>query len=954
VRTDAPIVGVRVRVLGPVTIEGAATLAARDRRVLGALVVEAGRLCPADRLAEALYGSTPPPTWRKVIQGSIGRLRGVLGAHAISTVAGEYRLELGDDEIDVRRLERLVVESADLTASGEHERAALTLRAALELRRGEAFVDLDGWEPGRAAAARYDELVREAEERLVHAQLCAGDHTSALAEASELVVREPLREQRWAALALAQYRLGRQGDALRSIARARRVLVDELGLGPGHDLVQLEQAILSQDASLIGPVPSEAWRTARCPYRGLSAYGVDDADWYFGRDRDIADGLATATRTGFLAIVGASGSGKSSLARAGIAPFLRREGRDIAVVTPGRSPDEVLRGLSPASVLIVDQLEELFVLCGDPETRYRFAARLDQWSAVAPVIVTLRADYLGAVAELGELAGRVQSSMLLLGGMSEADLRDAIVKPAEKAGLRLEPGLVDLLVRDIQGQPGALPLLSHALAETYERREGPVLTAAGYRAAGGVQGAVARAADGVVDGLPPAGRRAARDLFLRLVLGSDTSGPIRQRVPRDALAADPTSEAVLDALVRTRLVIADQDTVEVAHEAICRAWPRLQAWLDEDREGVRLHRHLSQAAQEWERSGREPAELYRGPRLVAALDWTARDDVDLNGTERAFLAASATRRGAEEEEARARLHRQQVTNRRLRAALAAAAVLVVVALLAGLVAFVQRGRATTQARRADAQARLAGQETARARLRTREADAGRLAAQSSVVRIGQVPLAQLLAVEAHRLDASPATLSGLMTAADGIAALRGFITSPAPVFGLAVDPAGRRAVATTNRPESSLVVFDINRSAALRDLIEPSRVNDLEAIRAAPAFPFRLTLVANRDPSSPEVAAYTREPGSRETTKTDLPLRWPRGVLSLGHVALPFPDDDPVYGLEPDVYGPAQYPLGALTVRGEAGSLVVSLADLARLRTNPFFAVIRDRIVAAIEADRSR
>jgi alpha-beta hydrolase superfamily lysophospholipase len=151
-----------------------------------------------------------------------------------------------------------------------------------------------------------------------------------------------------------------------------------------------------------------------------------------------------------------------------------------------------------------------------------------------------------------------------------------------------------------------------------------------------------------------------------------------------------------------------------------------------------------------------------------------------------------------------------------------------------------------------------------------------------------------------------------------------------------------------------LVVFDINRSAALRDLIDPSRVNDLEAIRAAPALPFRLTLVANRDPSSPDVAEYTREAGSRETTKTDLPLRWPRGVLSLGHVALPFPDDDPVYGLAPDVYGPAQYPLGALTVRGEAGTLVVSLADLARLRSNPFFAVIRDRIVAAIEADRPR
>jgi alpha-beta hydrolase superfamily lysophospholipase len=153
---------------------------------------------------------------------------------------------------------------------------------------------------------------------------------------------------------------------------------------------------------------------------------------------------------------------------------------------------------------------------------------------------------------------------------------------------------------------------------------------------------------------------------------------------------------------------------------------------------------------------------------------------------------------------------------------------------------------------------------------------------------------------------------------------------------------------------NELVIFDVNRSEALRDLIEGSLVDDLERLRTAPALAFRLTLVANRDPASLEVAAYTREPGSRQTTRTDLELRWPRGVLSLGHVALPFPADDPVYGLEPKHGGGPEYPLGALTVRGEAGTLVVPLGNLARLRSNPFFAVVRDRIVAAIEADRAR
>jgi alpha-beta hydrolase superfamily lysophospholipase len=148
-----------------------------------------------------------------------------------------------------------------------------------------------------------------------------------------------------------------------------------------------------------------------------------------------------------------------------------------------------------------------------------------------------------------------------------------------------------------------------------------------------------------------------------------------------------------------------------------------------------------------------------------------------------------------------------------------------------------------------------------------------------------------------------------------------------------------------------LVLFDINRSEALQDLVAPAFVADLERLRAAPALPFRLTLVANRAPDSNEVAAYTREAGSRDTTVSDLGLRWPRGIVSLGHVALPFPDDDPVYGLSPQRGDHPWYPLGALTVRGESGTLVVSLGNLARLRSNPFFKVIRDRIEDVIEAD---
>ena len=788
-----------MRVLGPASVDGTAPLAPRDRQVLAALVVEAGRVCPADRLAEALYGESPPATWRKVVHGSVGRLRRLLGDHAIVTTRAGYRLELGDDEIDVRRFERLVAEAERLSTAGEHERAALALAAAIELLVGDPWADLGAWEPAVAVAARYRELARHAEEQLVREELASGHHDAALAAAAELVVREPLREQRWEALALAQYRAGRQGEALRTIRRARQVLAEELGLEPGPELVGLERAILTQDPGLAGPLPEVGWHRAGCPYRGLAAYDVDDGEWFFGRGREIAVCLGIVDATGFVAVVGASGSGKSSLARAGVAPALRREGRQVAVVVPGADPDRALGGIAKGSVLVVDQLEELFVACDDERARTRFAAGVVRWSATAPVVVALRADHLGAVAELTDLAARVQAGVFLLGAMGEPELRSAIEAPATKAGLRLEPGLVDLLVRDVAGQPGALPLLSHALADTYERREGPVLTTAGYRAVGGVQGAVARAADEVIDSLPPDGRRVARDLFLRLVTAPETSDPIRQRIPRATLGDDPTTEAVLDALVGSRLVIADQDTVEIAHEAVCRAWPRLRAWLDEDREGHRLHRLLALASQEWEQSLRDPSELYRGARLVAALDWAAKDTAALNDSERAFIDASAARRDAEQHEARRRL-------RRLRATLVAVALLLVVAVIAGLLAV-----------RSDREARDQ-RDTARAAQQDAQLDA--LVSQSLALRSSNRGVAALLAVEAYRRRPDPASWSALLGTFTATPGFVGYQYLPAEryVTGALLAGTSRAVVALDGR---DLTVVDLE-SGELDPIFSPA------------------------------------------------------------------------------------------------------------------------------------
>ena len=404
---------------------------------------------------------------------------------------------------------------------GEPERASYVIGESLALWHGRALVDLEGWEPGRVEAARLEELRLEAEEARLDASLRAGRHRDVLGEAQALVAAAPLREDRWALLALAQYRSGRQGDALRTLHRARAVLAGELGVDPGPDLVALEQAILRQDPSL-APATEPAEPSASCPYLGLVPYDVGDADVFFGRDADVAACLDRLAATGVVVVVGPSGSGKSSLVRAGIAAALRPRRSIGDVVTPGARPTaraDLARQSGPAPVLVVDQCEEAVTLCDDGSEQAEFFAALAARAEQAPLVVALRADRLGGcVAASAVRAPRRAGPATCWAAMDGADLRAAIEGPAHQAGLLLEPGLVDLLVRDVEGEPGALPLLSHALRQTWEGREGRTLTVAGYRQTGGIRGAVAQSAEEIYEQASPAQRRILRDLLLRLVV----------------------------------------------------------------------------------------------------------------------------------------------------------------------------------------------------------------------------------------------------------------------------------------------------------------------------------------------------------------------------------------------------------------------------------------------------
>ena len=509
------------------------------------------------------------------------------------------------------------------------------------------------------------------------------------------------------------------------------------------------------------------------PYRGLVPYDVDDDEAFFGREREIEICLQRITDSPLLAVVGPSGCGKSSLVRAGVASRLRRAGQPVAVLTPGRDPHAALvaalETAGPTTVVIVDQLEELFAPDVASGAAHQFLDDLVERLEVAPVVVTLRADHVGSVTAHPNFARRLETGLHLVTPMTEAELREVIERPARDAGLRLEPGLVELLLRDVSGEPGGLPLLSFALAETWSNRDGRVLTVDGYLATGGLRQAIAASAERLYEGLPPNQRLLAKALFMRLVTPAPDGEAVRQRIDPSSVVTDADHRQVVDVFVRTRLVVAGDDGLEVAHEALAREWPRLRSWLDEDREGLRLLGHLRTSAHEWDRRGRDPAELQRGARLAATLDWVEAAGPALDDVERHYLDASRAAEEAELEAARARARRDARSKRRLRGLLAAAAVLLVAVLVAGLLAVRQRDRADgaardaqTQASRANAAAEDAISERDRADGAARDAEVQAVAPvprRGRPARSGRADAGETLA-EARRLGTQALVVDG--------------------------------------------------------------------------------------------------------------------------------------------------------------------------------------------------
>jgi WD40 repeat protein/DNA-binding SARP family transcriptional activator len=712
------------RILGPlsVRVDGApvAVGGPKQRALLALLLMRANRVVSRERLIGELFAEQSLNTADHALRNQVSRLRKVLAPAAadeprlVARPPG-YLLRVEPGELDLEHFEQLVEAGREALAAGDAAAAAESLRAAERLWEGRPLADLE-FEPfAQVEVERLEEIRLAAVEERIDAELALGRQLGLVSELEALGAEHPYRERFRAQLMLALYRCGRQAEGLDVYRRTRTLLNEQLGLEPGVELQELERAILVQDPALTVTVDGggKAASPLRdvCPFKGLAPFEAGDAELFFGRERLVEELAARLAEVPLLAVVGPSGSGKSSLLRAGLLPAL---GRECVVVRPGElSAAELtarVAGVLPGErlVLAVDQFEELFAPSVAEDERRAFVDALVEaaWDPERRtlILVGLRADFFGRLAPYVELADLVAPNYVLLGSMSAGELRRAIEGPAEWAGLEVEPVLVDALIDDVAGETGGLPLLSTALLDLWRERDGGILTYAAYERTGGVRSAVGRYAEAAFRSLGDDEQKVARRILLRLVDEGETGTLTRRRATRDELDADDDRVArVLATLFERRLLVADDGTVELVHEALLERWPRLVDWLEEDAQGRRLHRHLTQAASEWDAEGRDPSALYRGARLAATLEWadSADDDAGLNRLECQFLEESRT--------AFAR------ASRRLRALLALAVLLLVAALVAGAVALAARGSARRQATAAIAQ-RLGAQALVESRL----------------------------------------------------------------------------------------------------------------------------------------------------------------------------------------------------------------------------------------------
>jgi WD40 repeat protein/serine/threonine protein kinase len=594
------------------------------------------------------------------------------------------------------------------------------------------------------------------------------------------------------------------------------------------------------------------------PYKGLHAFQEADAADFYGREVLITQLLTRLGETGphsrFLAVIGPSGSGKSSVVKAGVIPALRQgkiPGSSrwfLAEMVPGTNPfqeletallsvavdappgglqnylrqdengllhavERVLPGKDTEMVLTIDQFEEIFTQVSDDDTREHFLNSL-QAAVSAPhsrlrVIITLRADFYDRpllYPGFGEMM-RKRSEVVL--PLSTDEMRLAIVGPAERAGLVVETSLLNAIITEVSEQPGALPLLQYTLTEMFGRRQSGVLTLESYRAIGGVFGSLARRAEELYTAMPPENQTAVRQIFLRLVTVGEGSEDTRRRALQNELLAavddDEIALHVIDTLGKYRLFTFDRDpetrepTIEVAHEALLREWSRLRQWLNESREDILLQRRLSTAAEEWKRVERNPSFLASGMRLSQFEQLHEIGSVSLTPVELDYLQASLADRDEHEAAERARLEHEELLERRsrdrLKALVGVFSIAAVITSFLAVVAFINFNTAQEQRDKAERNATvsnsLAMVSSANLELENNNND-----------------LAIALALEANQISDPPIEAQRMLADAALDPGTRRVFAGEddGAVFNEAVSPDGQFALAATE--SGSVVVWD--------------------------------------------------------------------------------------------------------------------------------------------------
>ena len=635
----------------------------------------------------------------------------------------------------------------------------------------------------------------------------------------------------------------RSGLTIREVARAAKTPVATTGDYFSGRHLPLDRDQFARILAACGetePTRVEQWQAALArarrlpgrrtgtPYRGLARFEAEDARWFFGRDdvTELLAFLADAPSTLPLLLIGPSGAGKSSVLRAGLLPRLRTAAAELAAdpadvqgqvvvcdltVTPvgwltarvAKLSAEATDGgsRSERATVIVDQFEAVFTLCPDEGERRALIDGLCELARTALVVLALRADFYQQAIRYPGLLRAAQERHVVLGPMNAEQVRRAVVEPARLARTEVADGLVEVLLADLAPtgdggldgdagtdgahEPGALPLLSHALLAAWEHSHGGSLTVADYLAGGGIKDALIRSAERAYESLVPGQQRLARRLFLRLVHVADDLPPSRAAVPLGELlsgisagadadgraGADAESvdaEEVLAVFIDERMITVDTGSARLTHDALLTAWPRLRGWIEESAEQLRIRRRISSGALAWAETGREEAALWRGSQLAVAREWA--DDPEKRAAllplAGEFVAASVAAGTARE-----RLERRRTT--RLRSIVAVLTVLVVVVCLLAGYAFKQRQNATAARNVA-----LNAQQDANSR---------EVAIESTQLRALDPPLAAQLGASAYGIAHTPQATAALLESTDAAQAAR-IVDSAGIVQAVAVSP----------------------------------------------------------------------------------------------------------------------------------------------------------------------